>query len=231
MVGDESPTMISDFVSAAADTPGLVPSAVAQPVHWYAAYTRANHEKRAHERLLQRSIDSFLPTYLSIRIWKDRRVRLQMPLFPGYVFIRISPHERVRALEVPGVARLVGFKGVPAPLHDQDVACLRVLAQHGIAQPHPYLRVGRRVRVTSGPLRGAEGILVKRKKNLRVVLSVDLIQRSVVVDVDEADLQPAFAGREIDESSRTTSARDTAECLASRLACVGESASIRNTDK
>jgi transcription antitermination factor NusG len=172
---------------------------------WYAAYTRANHERRAHEQFLQRSIDSFLPTYCSLRHWKDRCMRLQMPLFPGYVFVRIPLRERLRVLEVPSVARLVGFNGTPAALNEQEVECLRkALAQGTSVQPHPYLTAGRHVRMTRGPLQGAEGTLIKRKGNFRVILSVDLIRRSVIVDVSEADLEPVFRPRVVSESALPT---------------------------
>ena len=156
---------------------------------WYVAHTRANHEKRAHEQLLQRSIDSFLPTYLSVRRWKDRRVRLQVPLFPGYLFVRIPLQERLRVLEIPSVARLVGFNGLPAPIEDNDISSLQRASSEGTARPHPYLTVGRRVRVIAGPLLGAEGILIKRKGNFRVILSVGLIRQSVTVEVGEGDLE------------------------------------------
>src|ERR1700687_5371706 len=79
--------------------------------HWYVAYTRANHEKRVTEQLLQRSVDHFLPLYESVRRWKDRRVTLQLPLFPGYVFVRLALCDRLKILQVPGVARLIGFNG------------------------------------------------------------------------------------------------------------------------
>jgi transcription antitermination factor NusG len=182
--------MISDPTPSVVDTQGLSLRAITWEARWYAAYTRANHEKRAHEQFAQRSIDSFLPTYLSVRRWKDRCVRLRMPLFPGYVFVHIPLQERLRVLGVPGVARLVGFSGVPAPLDEQDVACLRALTESTLVQPHPYLSAGRRVRVIGGPLQGTEGILVKRKRNSRVILSVNLIRQSAMVDVSEADIEP-----------------------------------------
>jgi transcription antitermination factor NusG len=218
MTRGEWSARIADSVPSAVRTQGMAPRVIPPEARWYAAYTRANHEKRAHEQLLQRSIDSLLPRYLSVRNWKDRRVRLQMPLFPGYVFVRISLEERLRVLEVPSVARLVGFSGVPAALSEQDMACLRLLAENTSAQPHPYLSVGHRVRVTRGPLQGAEGILVRRKRNLRVVLSVDLIERSVVVDVSETDLEPVLGTRPIHETALRTSERDTTESFPPRLA-------------
>jgi transcription antitermination factor NusG len=164
------------------------PVEFAEP-HWYAAYTRANHEVRVTQQLARRSVEHFLPQYESVRRWKDRRVKLQMPLFPGYVFVRLAVRDRLRVLEIPSVARLVGFNGHPAILPDKEIEALRtaVVAQLR-TQPHPYLAVGRRVRITRGPLAGVEGILVRRKSVLRVVLSLDLIARSAAVEVDAADI-------------------------------------------
>jgi len=160
-------------------------------LRWYAAYTRANHEKRVREQLEQKSVESFLPAYETVRRWRDRRMRLQLPLFPGYVFVRMALMDRLRVLQVPGVVRLVGFNGTPAPLPDQDIESLRgALCQQLRAEPHPYLTIGKRVRILRGPLEGKEGILVRRKANLRVILSIDLIVRSIAVDVDAVDLEP-----------------------------------------
>ena len=132
-------------------------------------------------------------------------MRLQMPLFPGYLFVHIPLRERLRVLEVPGVARLVGFSGMPTALNENDVECLRRgLVQGASAQPHPYLSAGRRVRVIAGPLQGAEGTLVKRKGNLRVILSMDLIKRSVIVDVSEADLEPVFRPKYVSDAVAAT---------------------------
>ena len=156
---------------------------------WCVAYTSANHEKRVTEQLLQRSVEHFLPLYESVRRWKDRRIKLQLPLFPGYVFVRLPLCDRMKVLQVPGVARLVGFNGQPAVLADKEIEALRTstIARLG-AKPHPYLTVGRRVRIQRGVLEGVEGILIRRKNALRVVLSIDLIMRSVSVEVDASDL-------------------------------------------
>ena len=156
---------------------------------WYAAYTSANHERRVAIQLGERSVEHFLPVYESLRRWKDRRVKLQLPLFPGYVFVRMALQERLRVLQVPGVARLVGFGGLPTALPEEEVATLRSGLALGVrAEPHPYLTVGRKVRVKNGPLAGLKGVLLKRKKRARLVVSVELIQRSVAVEVEEADL-------------------------------------------
>jgi len=159
--------------------------------HWYAAYTCANHEKTVAAELCARGVEHFLPLYGSVRRWKDRRVRLDLPLFPGYVFVRLVLAERLRVLQIPRVVRLVGFSGIPASLPDEQVEILRAgLAEQLHAQPHPFLTVGRRVSIVRGPLAGLEGVLLRKKGNFRFVLSVDLIQRSLSVDVDAADVQP-----------------------------------------
>ena len=161
---------------------------------WYAAYTRAQHEKRVAQQLAEREVEHYLPVYEAVHRWKDRRMRVHLPLFPGYVFVRIQLRNRLEVLRIPSVTRLVGFNGAPTALGDEEVESLRCALAQGVrATPHPFLTVGRRVRITAGPLRGAEGILLRRKGNFRVVLSVDLIMRSVIVDVSAADLQPVFS--------------------------------------
>jgi transcription termination/antitermination protein NusG len=160
-------------------------------LRWYAAYTCANHEKRVGEQLHGRAVEHFLPLYEAVHRWKDRRVRLQLPLFPGYVFVRLALRDRSRVLQIPSVVRLVGFNGQPAALPDEEVEALRDgLARQLRAEPHPYLTVGRRVRILRGPLEGSEGILIRKKGLLRVVLSVDLIMRSVALEIDSADVKP-----------------------------------------
>jgi len=161
-------------------------------LRWYAAYTSANREKRVSEQLNMRRVEHFLPLYTSMRRWKDRNVRLDMPLFPGYVFVRMALRDRLQVLQVPGVARLVGFNGTPAALPAGELETLRASLLEGVkVQPHPYLKVGQRVSLRSGPLAGLRGILVRRKSGARFVVSVDLIQRSVWLEIDEADVSAA----------------------------------------
>jgi transcription antitermination factor NusG len=160
-------------------------------VRWYVAQTCCHHEKRVAQQLASRGIQHFLPLYEKVGRWKERRVRLQMPLFPGYIFVRMPLRERLRALEISSVASLVGFGGVATPLPDFEIDALQKgLASQLRAEPHPHLKVGRRVRIKSGPLAGLEGILIRKKGSLRFVVSVDLIQRSVAADVDVADIAP-----------------------------------------
>lgn len=158
---------------------------------WYAAYTCANHERRVAEQFAGRNVEHFLPQYESVRCWKDRKVRLQLPLFPGYLFVHTAGQDRLRILQVPGVVRLVGFNGNPTPMPDEDISRIReFLGQGWRAEPHPYLQVGRRARVVRGPLARMEGIIVRRKNRSRLVLSFQLIQRSMAIEIDEGDLAP-----------------------------------------
>jgi transcription antitermination factor NusG len=161
---------------------------------WYAAYTSANHEKHVERELGRRSVECYLPLYGSVRRWKDRRVRLELPLFPGYVFVRLAVSERLRVLQVPGVARLVGFEGHPAPVPDEDIEAIRTcLAGEHPLLPHRYLERGQRVRVLSGPLAGLTGVVVRQKTQTRLVISFDLLMRSVAVEFGPSDLNPLMA--------------------------------------
>jgi transcription antitermination factor NusG len=157
---------------------------------WYAAYTCSRHEKHVSRQLRERQIDCFLPVYSSVRRWKDRRKEVEFPLFPGYVFVHIGEAERLRVLQVSSVVHLVSFNGRPAPLQDHEIESLRNGIANGICpEPYPYLKVGRRVRVKYGPLAGIEGFLVRRKDKFRVVISIDLIMRSIAAEVQVADLE------------------------------------------
>jgi transcription antitermination factor NusG len=187
--------METDLISAALTQTATALPLVAEPdakacvPKWYAAYTSANHEKRVAHELGRRSVECYLPLYGSVRRWKDRRVRLELPLFPGYVFVRMAIAERLRVLQVPGVARLVGFEGHPAAVPDEDITAIRACLAGGHALlPHRYLGRGQRVRVLSGPLAGLTGVVVRQKKQARLVLSFDLLMRSVAVELEEQEL-------------------------------------------
>ena len=158
---------------------------------WYAAHTSPRHEKKVAQQMVGSRIQHFLPLYRSVRRWKDRRKQLELPLFPGYIFVRFALKDRLQVLQLPGVVQLVSFSGKPAPLPDAEIESLRNgLAGNLRVEPHPYLQVGKQVRVHSGPMAGMEGILVRRKEKFRVVLSIHLIKRSVAVEVDESEVEP-----------------------------------------
>ena len=185
-------TINSGQLACSHESTHLVTSLPEEEMRWYAVYTCANHEKSVARQLDLRSIETFLPLYERVSRWKDRRIRLQSPLFPGYVFVRIPLLEKLRVLEVPSVARLVGFNGQPTPLPEGELDVLRRGLRAGLyAEACPYLQVGRRVRVRSGPLQGLEGILKKKKTTFRFVISMELIQRSISVEMDAADLEPS----------------------------------------
>jgi transcription antitermination factor NusG len=159
---------------------------------WYAVTTCSRHEKIVADQIERRSLECFLPLYRCVRRWKDRRKELRLALFPGYVFVRMALEDKLKVLQLPGVVRLVSFDGKPAVLPDAEIEALQTRLSSDIrVEPHPYLKTGRRVRVRTGAMEGLEGIVVRRKERCRVVFSIDMIMRSVAVEVDEADLEPA----------------------------------------
>ena len=156
---------------------------------WYAAYTLPRHERTVAQQLGLRQVEAYLPLYISARRWAGRRALVELPLFPGYVFVRASLNERIRVLEHPSVLRLVTFGGRPAPLPDGEIERLRAALEVGTAEPFPFLLPGKRIRVKSGPLAGLEGRILRRRGRMRLVVSVDAIQQSVIFDLDASDLE------------------------------------------
>lgn len=161
-------------------------------LRWYAVYTCANHEKQVARQLDLRAIECFLPLYERISRWKDRRMKIRLPLFSGYVFVRMVLEEKLRVLQIPGVVRLVGFNGTPTPLGDEEMETMRNGLTGGVhAEPCPYFSIGSHVRIKSGPLQGLKGVLLKKKNSCHLIISLDLIQRSIAVQVDSADTDTA----------------------------------------
>ena len=159
---------------------------------WFAVYTSSCHEKRVAEHCQVRDIESFLPTYQTTRRWKNGcTVNLDRPLFPGYVFVRVNHTHKVRVLELPGVISIVGAARQPTPLPDADIEALRNGIHLLNAEPHPCLNIGDKAKIRNGPLAGMTGILVRKKNGLRVVLTLELIMKSISVEVDEQDLEVA----------------------------------------
>lgn len=157
---------------------------------WFAVYTTCRHEKKVARHLEQREIEHFLPIYRTQHRWKDgSRVMLDLPLFPGYVFVRIDARNRVGVLEVPGVVSMIGTASHPAPLPDFDVDALRTGLDPMRAEPHPLLTIGQRVRIKTGALAGLEGIVIRKKSGFRIVLTLSLLMQSIAIEVDGDDVE------------------------------------------
>ena len=158
---------------------------------WFAVYTAPRHEKSVSRHLQQRSIEHFLPLYKSRRKWKDgSKVELDLPLFPNYLFVRIDWKERVRVLEAPGVVSFVtGVGGKPATLHEEAIAHLQSGLTLRGAEPHALLFEGQKARICAGPLTGLEGVVLRHKNSLRVVLTIEQIMRSYSIEVASDELE------------------------------------------
>ena len=157
---------------------------------WFAVFTHSHHEKKVSHGFLQQRIENFLPLYSQIHRWTNRRsVMVQLPLFPNYVFVRIDRRQRGQVLQVPGVLAIVGRGYEPTPLPDFEIESLRSGLHLRKFEPHPTPVVGTHVRIQAGPLEGMDGVLLRKKNNLRVVLTVPLINKSVAVEVDAADIE------------------------------------------
>lgn len=161
---------------------------------WFALQVRSRFEKHVATFLDGKGYEWFLPTYRSKRRWSDRTKEVQLPLFPGYLFCRFNPQDRLPILKTPGMISIVGTARVPTAVDDSEIEALRTLVASGLPrEPWPYLQVGQRVRIEHGALSGLEGILLHQKGCDRLVLSVTLLQRSVAAEVDRAWVTPIGA--------------------------------------
>lgn len=163
---------------------------------WFALYVRHRHEKSVAQAVSGKGLEVFLPVYKTAHRWKDRMKDLLLPLFPNYVFILSAPDQRQFILSTPGIYDFVRLSGVPAPIPAREIEAVRQAVSNGLnAEPHPFLKSGDRVRVKSGPLGGLEGVLVRKKNFYRLVLSVELLVKSISVEVDVADVERVDRGR------------------------------------
>jgi transcriptional antiterminator NusG len=185
---------VSQVQSAVADftvESNWLPSYPVEQRDWLAIFTRTHHEKRVAQHLWQRGIQSFLPLYQSVRQWShNRRVALELPLFPNYLFVHAASHERSRILDVSGVLSIVGRGNNPASLPSDEIERLRSGLYLRKCEPHPYLAAGVKVGIVAGPFAGLEGVVVRKKGGLRVVVTIDLIAQCVAVEVSAEELEP-----------------------------------------
>jgi len=151
---------------------------------WRALTVKSRHEKVAAQNLRGRGLEEYLPLYLSRRQWSDRVMTVEMPLFPGYVFCRVPQDQRMLALSAPGVASIVGFGGKDAVVEDHEIENVRRMLQSGIrVEPWPYVRAGQMVEIQAGPLSGMRGEVIREKGLWRLIVNVELLQRSVAAEL------------------------------------------------
>ncbi len=163
---------------------------------WFALRVRSKHERIAALHLRERGYEEFSPSYKAVTQWSDRRKTIDRFLFPGYVFCRFNPQDRLPVLTTPGVVDLIGFGDGPAPIPDHEIEQVRTMVRSGLlVTPWPFLEVGQTVLLERGPLAGLEGILEEVKGKLRVVVSIRLLQRSVSTEVDRAWIRPLGPSR------------------------------------
>jgi transcription antitermination factor NusG len=160
-------------------------------LQWWALYTRHQHEKVVADMLAVKGFEVFLPLYDSIRRWKDRQKLLSLPLFPCYVFVRGGFNRRLQVMTTPGIHMILSRGDHTAVIPENEIQAIRRTVE-GLyrMEPHPFLRCGDRVRVTRGSLQGVEGFLIRKKNQCRLVLSVDMLAKSVAVEIDAIDVEP-----------------------------------------
>lgn len=166
--------------------------------HWYALYTRSNFERLVRAQLAEKGLTAFLPLHTVVRFWSDRKKRIDVPLFPSYVFVHADRRERYRAVQCRGVVRMVSFTGEPARIPAQQIESIRRILQHGYEPvPHQYLRFGDEVEIVAGALQGLRGFYVEDRGHGRLVVSVDAIQQSVAVEVERDQVRRLRKAEEI----------------------------------
>ena len=153
--------------------------------HWYAIYTRPRHEKKVFEQLVEKRIESYLPLITRVRQWKDRKKKVEMPLFNSYLFVRIDYKFRFAVLQTKGVVKIVNFNGVPAVVPDWQIESLRKMLEHPEKiRLENYIRPGEIVEVVEGPFKGMRGTVRKTKGETRLIVTIEGIMQSVSVEID-----------------------------------------------
>jgi len=175
------------------DSPDDAMPTLANRPLWYAIQTRGRHEKKVARQLRDRGLEGFLPLASEVRRWSDRRQTVETPLYPCYTFLRASIDARIRAavLRIPGVLEFVGLRGCPLVIPDRDIEVMQTLVDRCVpVKAHVFLCEGTRVRIRGGALDGIEGILVTRNSDSSLIVSVQMIQRSIALRVDGYDVEP-----------------------------------------
>jgi transcription antitermination factor NusG len=160
---------------------------------WFAILARTGREKNATMLLENSGYECYLPVIKFTRQWSDRLKEIELPMFPGYLFCRMNPHDRLPVLMTPGVMQIVGVGKTPIPVEEQEIAAIQRVGKSSMSiMPWPYLQVGHVARIESGPLRSLTGIVIKIKSGLKLLLSVSLLQRSIAVEIDRSWIGAAY---------------------------------------
>ena len=168
---------------------------------WYALFVRSRHEKTVENSLRSKRYNVFSPSYRTKRKRVDRIAEIEVPLFPGYVFCQFDPNKRLPILMTPGVVGVVGRGNRPEPVDDTEIDSIRTVALAGRSvQPWPFLKLGQRIRMQSGPLTGVEGIFLRVQDKDHLVVSVTLLQRAVSVVIERDSVSPVFSGERYTQS-------------------------------
>jgi transcription antitermination factor NusG len=160
--------------------------------NWYAVQTRARHEKTIVERLREQGVPTFLPLISEVHRWSDRRKTVELPLFSCYIFVRLAStnEDRMRVCRTNGVFGIVGTSGEGTPIPDEQIEAVRTLVTQQLPwSTHPFLKIGQRVRIRGGSMDGVEGILLARNGDRTLIVSVDVIQRSLAVRIEGYDVE------------------------------------------
>lgn len=188
---------------------------------WHALYTRHQHENVVAQALTGKGFQIFLPLYRSVHQWKDRRKEIHLPLFPNYVFIHGGIDRMLSIVTTPGVHSMVSWGGRPADIPAREIEAIRRMVEGPLqVEPHPYLKCGDVVRIKSGPLQGIEGILVRKTRGYRLVLSVEMLSKSAAVEVDISTVERVNPG-ETNESGKPKSAVNPSYLLVDRSFAFG----------
>ncbi len=165
-------------------------------IAWYALYTRHQHEKTVARLLTGKGFETFLPLYPAVHRWKNGAKQLALPLFPCYVFLRGPLDRWLPILTTPGIHTVVGFGGKPAMIPRSEIDALRRVVESSLkAEPHPFIKRGDRVRIKAGPLEGLEGNLLRKNNQWKLILSVEMLERSVAVEVDVSVVERASVSK------------------------------------
>jgi len=161
--------------------------------HWYALYTRSRFEKKLLCELASRQVEVFLPMREIISCWKDRKKKIWVPMFPGYIFVNHidTPENRYRILNVPGAVHIVSVSGRSNPIPEEQIMAIRRFLEASLSvDPYPYVKIGTRVEIIAGPLAGIRGMLIEKRGKFRFVIQVDLIMQAISVEIDASDIRP-----------------------------------------